>query len=160
MTGKPIVDFEKKIKHVLSNVSHFNIANIYDGWFLINMIVGTQYKYSFFGYDDPRLMYVSSYMNQRNESMKIFISGVTTTCDDPNVSLLINSMFIHLNLSCTVLIHLSGLHLSRRSLIRTVSVKKKIQKIFNIKHKHFCVIKIFKLSCCIKTSSDFTNSTI
>ena len=35
----------------------------------------------------------------------------------------------------TVLIHLSGLHLFGRSLIRTVSVEKKIQKIYNIKHK-------------------------
>ena len=30
-------------------------------------------------------------------------------------------------------------------------------KIFNIKHKHFCVIQMFKLLCCIKFLSGITN---
>ena len=55
------------------------------------------------------------------------------------------SLFFYLG--NTVLIHLSGLHLSGRSLIQTVSFKKKIQKILNIKH-YFCLIQVFKLSCC------------
>ena len=45
----------------------------------------------------------------------------------------------------TVLIQLSELHLSGRSLIQEVSFEKKMQKKINVKHKHFCVIQIFKL---------------
>ena len=46
------------------------------------------------------------------------------------------------------------------SLIPIVSVKKKIQKSFNIKRKHFWVIQIFKLSYCKKILSDLINSAI
>ena len=42
----------------------------------------------------------------------------------------------------------------------TVLVMNKIQKILDIKHKHFYKTQMFKLSCCINPIKDFVNSAL
>ena len=89
--GKPILDFEEKIHWLVSNVSYFNILDINDASNFISYTDNYKLEELFFDDDNPRLMFVNSYINDRNESIKTFINGVTTTCDDLNVSLEIDS---------------------------------------------------------------------
>ena len=61
-----------------------NILFAYDFYELIDVTDASNLTFIMFGHDNPRLISVNKYINDRNKSMGFFLNGVTTTCDNPN----------------------------------------------------------------------------